>query len=218
MDRLLPRQRRQHARHEELAAQSRVSEHDQADRRPGAVAVCFMVTSRAPMVRLTGALDNGDRTAASGSCSDIAGAPSSCARSAQLQCTESGGSKRVIGGAYRRTLRGAQRQCQRPGAAFTCRSRGTRLSRAGSAVITTTIGSPASMGRRHATHSNIDILSVVEQHARQIGAHAPADEWAYVPTEPVQSSYGVNPRDSAAIRGFSFQHLDPCFGPERPAL
>jgi hypothetical protein len=118
-------------------------------------------------------LETDARFDSSASCSDRAGAPSSCARSAQLQCTESGGSKRVIGGAYRRTLRGAQRQCQRPGAAFTCRSRGTRLSRDGSAVITTTIGSPASMGRRHATHSNIDILSVVEQHARQIGAHEP---------------------------------------------
>jgi hypothetical protein len=73
----------------------------------------------------------------------------------------------MIGGAYRRTLRGAQRQCQRPGAASTCRSRGTRLSRDGSAVITTTIGSPGSMDRWQAMHSNIGILSVVRQHAGQ---------------------------------------------------
>jgi len=97
------------------------------------------------------------------------GAPSSCARTAQLQCTESGGSKSVIGGAYRRTLRGAQRQCQRPGAVSTCRCRGTRLSRDGSAVITTTIGSPGSMGRLQRMHSGVDILGVVEQHARQTG-------------------------------------------------
>jgi hypothetical protein len=54
----------------------------------------------------------------------------------------------------------------------------------GSAVITITIGSPGSMGRPQAMHSNIDILSVVRQHARQIGgAQGYGDDvgWTWTP-------------------------------------
>jgi hypothetical protein len=53
-----------------------------------------------------------------------------------------------------------------------------------------------------------------------VDADAAADEWAEVPAEPVRPFYSANPRDSAAIRGFSFNNLDPwpVKGRARPAL
>ena len=130
---------------------------------------CWSITSLAGVHRAAGAAPCGRSAGRPPRPARGREAPSSCAPPTQLQSTGSSGSNSVFGAAYRRTLRGTQRQCQRPGAASTCRCRGTRLSRDGSAVITMTIGSPGSMRRRQAMHANSDILRVAEQHARQTG-------------------------------------------------